>query len=137
LADSPGISPTSRAEYLSSASRAALDLEDVPAAIRYARRALEIDTAETGPDSQFTARDLNDLGQALIEAGELTESAEHLRRAISLYESELPEHGYSVQPRMHLARALTAQAMQEHPFTPALLEEAREVLAPALSIQRR
>src|SRR5699024_11506349 len=85
-------------------------------------------SAETGPDSQFTARDLNDLGQALIEAGELTESAEHLRRAISLYESELPEHGYSVQPRMHLARALTAQAMQEHPFTPALLEEAREVL---------
>lgn len=137
LADSPDISPTSRAEYLSSASRAALDLEDPGEAIRCARSALEIDTAQTGPESQFTARDLNDLGNALIEAGELTEAAEHLRRSISLYESELPEHGYSVQPRTHLARVLTARAMQEIPFTPALLDESREVLAPALKIQRR
>src|SRR5699024_8017142 len=88
-------------------------------------------------ESQFTARDLNDLGNALIDAGELTGAAEHLRRSISLYESELPEHGYSVQPRTHLARVLTARAMQEIPFTPALLDESREVLAPALKIQRR
>lgn len=137
LADTQELSPTSRAESLALASRAALTLEDPDQAVNCARRALAIDTAETGSDSQFAARDLNDLGSALFAAGELTEAASRLREAISIYEAELPEHGYAVQPRMHLARVLTEQAQHQRSCSATLFKRALDTLAPAIAVQRR
>lgn len=137
LAETDGISDTSRAESLALASRAALDLEDADQAVRCAREALAIDRVTNGPDSQFTARDLNDLGNALFEAGEFDEAARHLEEAIKIYEAELPEHAYAAQPRMHLARVLTEKVFQDDAPSPRLLEEALQTLEPALSVQRR
>lgn len=137
LAETDGLSDTSRAESLALASRTALDLEDAKQAVHCARDALAIDRATNGPDSQFAARDLNDLGNALFAAGEFDEAARRLREAIRIYESELPDHAYAVQPRMHLARVLTEQVFQDEVPSPRLLQEALQTLEPALSVQRR
>lgn len=69
--------------------------------------------------------------------GELDDAEQRLRESIAIYEGELPEHGYAVQPRMHLARVLTERTRRRtlSAWTEQC-EAALGVLAPALRVQR-
>lgn len=138
LAENETIEAPSQAMYLGIASRVAVRMGRFHDAVTLATKALEIDRSLFGNHNIYVARDLNDLGMALVEAGCLDEAEDRLREAIEIYENEIPDHVSSVLPRTHLGRLLTARAwsrMVDQPPDRVLLAEAREVLAPALKRQ--
>lgn len=138
VAHDEGLSPASRAEAFTRASRAAGELERHEDAIHYAREACRIDGEETGTRTQMYARDLNDLGMALLAVGDFEEAESCLRASISIYSEEIEDHGFEVSPRLHLGRVLADKALREPEDRGSeLRRQALDVLAPALTIQRR
>src|SRR5699024_3063564 len=139
LAEDRSVHEQGRALYLGMASRAAVRMQRLSEAVNLATQALETDRRIFDDHNIYVARDLNDLGTALVDAGRLDEAEPHLREAIEIYESEIPDHVLSVQPRTHLSRLLTARAWKSED-KPApdlvLLEEARTIVEPAVARQR-
>lgn len=139
LAEDPSVHEQGRAMYFGMASRVAVRMQHLTEAVNLATQALETDRRTFDDHNIYVARDLNDLGTALIEAGQLDEAESHLRESIKIYESEISDHVLSVQPRTHLSRLLTARAWQSEDKPPpdlALLEEARAIVEPAVARQR-
>ena len=137
LAEDSSLEPALRASFFGKASRAATVLGRHRDAIKHGRRALELDRAAEGERSQVVARDLNDLGMALVDADELDEAETVLRESIAIYEEEVAQHPLGVLPRTHLGRLLVKRAWQTGAPDLGILREAREVLEPAVAVQER
>lgn len=136
LARDPNLGPEGRALYYCMATRVATRLGQ-PEAISYARAALELDRESGATRTQAVARDLNDLGMALLDAGELEEAERRLHESIEIYVQELPDHPSAVLPRTHLGRLLVQRAWATGEVNPELLREARDILVPAIDVQER
>ena len=137
LAEDTSLEPGLRASFFGKASRAATVLGRHRDAIAHGRRALELDRVAEGERSQVVARDLNDLGMALVDADELDEAEAVLQESIAIYEEEVPQHPLGVLPRTHLGRLLVKRAWQTGAPDLGILREAREVLEPAVVVQER
>lgn len=136
LAEDTRLTPEARAQYYGMASRVATRLGRSDDAIDYARQALQLDRASAGDRTQVVARDLNDLGMALLDAGELDEAEQALRESIEVYEQELSIHPMGVLPRTHLGRLLVLRSWGVEGGDPQLLAEAQSVLEPAVRVQQ-
>lgn len=137
IARTLSLAPGTRAAAFSQASRVAGATGAYQRAVDLAREACRIDASHDGEHTQHFARDLSDLGMALIANGEPVEAERPLRQSIDIYENERSDNLFSALPRMHLGRALVAQAgYGDSPASIELKAQARTVLAPAIALQR-
>ncbi|MGO8609947.1 tetratricopeptide repeat protein, partial [Rhizobium johnstonii] len=74
--------------FLTMASRSCIDAGRPADAVAIAQRAVSVDRAVGGERSLHVARDLNDLGMALIAHGQLAEAAAALEESIQIYREE-------------------------------------------------
>lgn len=136
LARNAALGAPGRALYFGLASRAATRLGRNADAIAYARRALELDRAQGRTRTVIVARDLNDLGMALVDADELEEAEDVLRESLEIYESEDPGHPMGVAPRIHLGRLLAQKLRKSEHLDQDVFDQAIQVLEPAVRVQR-
>lgn len=123
--------------YLGLASRACIEARRLEEAVTYAESALRLDQEIDGARSQNVARDLNDLGMALLADRRFDSAEEVLREAISIYETEFPGHPMSAVPMLHLGRILVEHGHRSTREKEEILSEARSVLQAAIGIQEK
>lgn len=137
LAEDPDVGSPMRALYFGLASRAANKLRQSDEAIAYARRALELDRSQGVDRTTDIARDLNDLGMALLDAGMLDEAEVALLDSVEIYESEDTRNPLGAIPRTHLGRLLAGKMYRaEEPPTQAEYDRAIGIVEPAVRALR-
>lgn len=120
------------------ASRALVSLGRATDAVVCARKAMELDSADGNEQSHYYARDLNDLGMALIGTGDLDQAEEYLLQSLSLYCQDTPSDALAALPRLHLGRLYTLRAFltDDNSASQALNCTARGYLEDALESVR-
>lgn len=93
-----------RAFFAGQASREFLDMQLFDCGTEFARKAFELDDEHFGRDSMDRARNCNDLGHALLNAGQLDEAEFYIREAIRIYSVEEDDNIYAANPSVHLSR---------------------------------
>ena len=125
-----------RGHFLTMASRSSIEAGLSAEAVEYARRAVQIDREVGGERSLHVARDLNDLGMALIADGQLEEAAAALRESVEIYREDQESHSHTALPLLHLGRVLSLRAQETQPPDAGLLGQARRTLEEAIALQR-
>jgi tetratricopeptide (TPR) repeat protein len=125
-----------RGHFLTMASRSCIDAGRPADAVAIAQRAVSVDRAVGGERSLHVARDLNDLGMALIAHGQLAEAAAALEESIQIYREEHEAHSHVALPLLHLGRVLTQRARETDPPDADLVAKARGTLDEAIALQR-
>ncbi|NJI59498.1 tetratricopeptide repeat protein [Microbacterium oxydans] len=126
-----------RGNFLTMASRSSIEAGHPREAVEYAQRAVKLDRGVGGERSLHVARDLNDLGMALIAAGQLEQASTALEESIGIYREDHESHSHTALPLLHLGRLLTLRAQDAEPPDAGLLTQARRTLSEAIDLQRR
>lgn len=126
-----------RGHFLTMASRSSILTGQTSEAVELAQRAVDADRAVGGDRSLNVARDLNDLGMALVADGDLENATTALNESIEIYQEEQESHSHAALPMLHLGRVLTQRAQKTDPPDTHLLVQARTTLEHAIALQTR